>query len=95
MVNLPGAGSGKLLHYIVMQHCPLTQTSAGAQRDRPEKNFRGQCCANKMEVMEHLLLSGWLFPPVRESTGGQVSCSMAEILSHDYNFLAGENKYCS
>lgn len=88
MVNLLGAGSGKLLHYIATQHHPLTRAPEGACGDAPEKNFRGQCCTNKMEVIGHSLLSGWLFPPIGKGVGGQASCGTTEILSHDYNFLA-------
>lgn len=59
-----GACSGKLLHYIAMQHCPLTLAGEGGLGDAPEKNFRGQCCTNKMEVTGHSLLSVWLVPPL-------------------------------
>lgn len=31
MVNFLGAGSGKLLHYIAMQYCPLTQAPEGGR----------------------------------------------------------------
>ena len=58
-------------------------------------NFRGQCCTNNTEVMGRSVLSGWLFPLLERGVGGQVNCSTAEILSHDYNFLADKSKYCS
>lgn len=48
MVDLLGAGAGKLPHYIVMQQRPVTRVpkEAGCA---PIENFRGQCCTNERE----------------------------------------------
>lgn len=41
VVNLLGAGSGKLQHYIVMQRCPLTWAPEGAWVIHQKKTLGG------------------------------------------------------
>lgn len=62
MVNLLGAGSGKLLHYVVLQHCPLTWALQGDSGDTPERTSGGNVVQIKRNAFAAVGPS--LFPPL-------------------------------
>ena len=68
-----------------MWHCPLTWAPPGAWYT-PGRNFRGQCCSNDTEIMTFTAVKLDL-SPVWKGVGGQISCSITEIVSHDFSLF--------